>query len=141
MSADQLEDRGACWECISFKQIAVSREARGWPTMMMYSGPSPVNAQHRDWFISYEQGEDQILQHYLMVKWGLFKQGWPDPLRHSTAFGIEDTISGLYHPIVRNELNRARPPSMSSLEIRAAQLVIAERTHLIQGRATHRILL
>ena len=121
MSADQLEDRDARWGCISFEQIAVSREARGWPTMMMYSRPSPATSQHRDWFVSYEQGADQILQHYLMIKWDLFKQGWPDPLRRSTAFGIEDTISGLYHPIVRNELNRARPPSMSALEIRAAR--------------------
>ncbi|MCP3660884.1 MAG: hypothetical protein GY696_00060, partial [Gammaproteobacteria bacterium] len=139
MSADQLEDRDARWGCISFEQIAVSREARGWPTMMMYSRPSPATSQHRDWFVSYEQGADQILQHYLMIKWDMFKQGWPDPLRRSTAFGIEDTISGLYHPIVRNELNRARPPSMSALEIRAARLVIAKRTHLFQGRATHRI--
>ncbi|MCP3664502.1 MAG: hypothetical protein GY696_18765 [Gammaproteobacteria bacterium] len=49
MSADQLEDRGARWGCISFEQIAVSREARGWPTMMMYSWPSLAKSQHRDW--------------------------------------------------------------------------------------------
>ncbi|MCP3664688.1 MAG: hypothetical protein GY696_19720 [Gammaproteobacteria bacterium] len=48
MSAVQLEDRGARWGCISFEQLAVSREARGWPTATMYSGPSPVTAQHRD---------------------------------------------------------------------------------------------
>ena len=97
MSADQLEDRGARWGCISFEQIAVSREARGWPTATMYSGPSPVTAQHRDWFISYEQGAYQNLQHYLKTKWGLFEQGWPVPIRCSTAFCIEDTISGLYN--------------------------------------------
>ncbi|MCP3663300.1 MAG: hypothetical protein GY696_12535 [Gammaproteobacteria bacterium] len=79
MSPDQLEDRGARWGCISFEQIAVSREARGWPTMMMYSRPSHATSQHQDWFVSYEQGADQILQHYLRIKWDLFKQGWPDP--------------------------------------------------------------
>ena len=138
MSADQLEDRGARWGCISFEQIAVSREARGLPVATMYSSPSPETIRHRDLFVSYEQGTYQILQHYLKIKWGLFEQGWPDPIRRSTAFCIEDTISGLYNPAVRNGLNRARPPSMSSLQIRAARLVEAERTHMIRGRSTYK---
>ncbi|MCP3667038.1 MAG: hypothetical protein GY696_31865 [Gammaproteobacteria bacterium] len=33
MSADQLEDRGARWGCISLEQIAVSRKARGNPVL------------------------------------------------------------------------------------------------------------
>ncbi|MCP3666953.1 MAG: hypothetical protein GY696_31415 [Gammaproteobacteria bacterium] len=78
MSADQLEDRGARWGCISLEQIAVSRKARGLPVATLYSSPSPETIQQRDLFISYEQGADQTLKHYLKVKWGLFEQGWPD---------------------------------------------------------------
>ncbi|MCP3667194.1 MAG: hypothetical protein GY696_32660 [Gammaproteobacteria bacterium] len=96
-------------------------------------------SRQRDWFISYKQGADQILQHYLRIKWDLFKQGWPDPLRRSAAFGIEDTISGLYHPTIKNAMYRARPPSMSTLEHRAVQRVIAERIDLIHGTATNRM--
>ncbi|MCP3667193.1 MAG: hypothetical protein GY696_32655 [Gammaproteobacteria bacterium] len=36
MGPDQLEVRGARWGCTSFEQIAVSREARGWPTIIRY---------------------------------------------------------------------------------------------------------
>ena len=89
--------------------------------MIRYSGPSHATSRQREWFISYEQGADQILQHYLRIKWDLFKQGWPDPLRRSAAFDIEDTISGLYHPIVKNAMYRARPHSMSTLEHTAVQ--------------------
>ena len=136
---DQLEARFAHWGCTSFEQIAVSREAREWPIMIRYSGPSHSSSRQREWFISYEQGADQILQHYLRIKWDLFKQGWPDPLGRSAAFGIEDTISGLYHPIVKNAMYRARPPSMSTLEHTAVQRVTAERIALIHCTATHRM--
>ena len=105
--------------------------------MIMYSGPSHATSKQQDWFVSYEQGADQILQQYLRIKWDLFKQGWPDPLGRSTAFGIEDTISGLYHPTIKNAMYRARPPSMSVLELRAVQRVRAERINLIQGTAAH----
>ncbi|MCP3666854.1 MAG: hypothetical protein GY696_30900 [Gammaproteobacteria bacterium] len=137
MSADQLEERGARWGCILLEQIAVSREARGLPVATMYSSPSPETIRHRDLFVSYEQGTYQILQHYLKIKWGLFEQGWPDPVGRSIAFCIKDTISGFYNPVVRNGLSRARPPTTSYLQIRAALLEEAERTRLIQGNSTN----
>ncbi|MCP3665927.1 MAG: hypothetical protein GY696_26090 [Gammaproteobacteria bacterium] len=51
MSPDKLEARGTRWGCISFEQIAVSREAREWPTMIRYSGSSHATSRQRDWFI------------------------------------------------------------------------------------------
>ena len=75
LSADQLEDRGARWGRISLRQIAVSKEARGPPVATLYSVLSPEIIRQRDLFVSYEQGADQALHHYLNVKWGLFEQG------------------------------------------------------------------
>ena len=139
MGPDQLEARGARWGCTFFEQIAVSREARGWPIMSRYSGPSPATSRQREWFVSYEQGADQILQHYLRIKWDLFTQGWPDPLGRSTAFGIEETISGLHHPTIRQAMYLASPPSMAILEQTAVQRVNTERLALIHCIATHRV--
>ncbi|MCP3667547.1 MAG: hypothetical protein GY696_34485 [Gammaproteobacteria bacterium] len=118
MGPDQLEARGARWGCISFEQITASREARKWPILSRYSGPSPATSRQREWFVSYEQGANQILQHYLRIKWDLFTQGWPDPLGRSAAFGIEDTISGLYHPTIKNAMYRASCPPWPHSSIR-----------------------
>ncbi|MCP3667037.1 MAG: hypothetical protein GY696_31860, partial [Gammaproteobacteria bacterium] len=103
----------------------------------LYSSPSPKTIQHRDLFVSYEQGADQTLQHYQKVKWGLFEQGWPDPIGRSIAFGIEDTINGFYNLTVRNGLNKERPPTMSRLQVRAVRLVKAERTCMIHCKFTN----
>ncbi|MCP3666962.1 MAG: hypothetical protein GY696_31465 [Gammaproteobacteria bacterium] len=89
--------------------------------------------------MSHEQGADQILQHYLRIKWDLFTQGWPDPLGHSAAFRIEDTISGLYHPTIKKAMYLASPPSMAALEHTAIQRVNIERMALIHCHATHRM--
>ncbi|MCP3664307.1 MAG: hypothetical protein GY696_17765, partial [Gammaproteobacteria bacterium] len=90
-------------------------------------------------FVSYEQGADQILQHYLRIKWDLFTQGWPDPLGRSTAFGIKETISGLYHPTIKKARYLASPPSMATLKETAIQRVNSERMALIHCTATHRM--
>ena len=85
-------------------------------------------------FVSYEQGADQTLQHYLKVKLGLFKQGWHDPIERSIAFGIKDTINGFYNLVVRNCLNKERLPTMSCLQARAVRPVKAERNRMIHGK-------
>ncbi|MCP3665859.1 MAG: hypothetical protein GY696_25750 [Gammaproteobacteria bacterium] len=54
MGPDQLEARGAHWGCISFEQIAASREARKWPIFSRYSGPSPATARQQERFVSYK---------------------------------------------------------------------------------------
>ncbi|MCP3662184.1 MAG: hypothetical protein GY696_06770, partial [Gammaproteobacteria bacterium] len=69
----------------------------------------------------------------------MFKQGWPDPLGRSAAFGIEDTISRLYHPTVKNAMYRASPPSMATLEHTSIQRVNIERMALNNCHATHRM--
>ncbi|MCP3662138.1 MAG: hypothetical protein GY696_06520 [Gammaproteobacteria bacterium] len=139
MGPDQLEARGARWGCISFEQITASREARKWPILSRYSGQSPATARQGDRFVSYEQGADQILQHYLRIKWDLFTQGWPDPLGRSAAFGIEDNISGTYHPTIKKAMYLASPPSMAALEHTAIQRVNIELMALIHCQATHRM--
>ena len=139
MGPDQLEARGAHWGCISFEQIAASREARKWPIFCRYSGLSPATARQRERFVSYEQGAGQILQYYLRIKWELYTQGWPDPLGRSIAFGIEETISGLYHPTIKQAMYLSSPPTMATLEQTAVQRVNTEQLALIHCTATHRV--
>ncbi|MCP3665179.1 MAG: hypothetical protein GY696_22220 [Gammaproteobacteria bacterium] len=66
------------WGRISLEQIEVSMKARGPPGVALYSDPDPVAIEQRDLFLSYQQGMDQAITHYLNVKWSLFEQGWPD---------------------------------------------------------------
>ncbi|MCP3661942.1 MAG: hypothetical protein GY696_05495 [Gammaproteobacteria bacterium] len=138
MSADQLEDRGARWGHISLRQIAVSKRARGPPVVTLHSVPDPEIIRQRDLFLSYEQGADQALNHYLNVNWGLFEQGWPDPTRRSIAFGIEDTVNGIQNRAVRNGLDKECMATPSDLRVRAVQLVKTERTHMIYDQSTNR---
>ncbi|MCP3664835.1 MAG: hypothetical protein GY696_20465 [Gammaproteobacteria bacterium] len=53
---------------------------------------------------SYEQGLNQSVAHYLDVKKALFKRGWPNSAKRSTAFFILDTLQGLC--IVRSNLDK-----------------------------------
>ncbi|MCP3662451.1 MAG: hypothetical protein GY696_08160 [Gammaproteobacteria bacterium] len=98
MGPDQLEARGARWGCISFEQITASREARKWPILSRYSGPSPATARQRERFVSYEQSADQVLQHYLRIKWDLFTQGWLDPLSAAPPSGSKRSSAGSTTP-------------------------------------------
>ena len=127
MSAWQLEERAACLGHISLEQLEASMEARKQPGIALYPGSDPGSTEQQDLFRSYEQDVNQAVTHYLEVKWGLFERGWPDPARRSIAFGIADSVQGIYNGAVSCSLDHECIRTFKDLLDRVVILVWRER--------------
>ena len=107
----------------------------GPPLVALYSDPDPGAIKQKDLFLSYQQGIDQAITHYLNVKWSLFEQGWPNPARRSIAFGIEDNVNGIHNRTIRKSLDKECVATFSALFSRVVQRIKTERTHMSYGKS------
>ncbi|MCP3666003.1 MAG: hypothetical protein GY696_26485 [Gammaproteobacteria bacterium] len=112
---------------ISLEQIETSMEARKQPGVYFYPETDPGSTKQQDLFRSYQQGMDQVVTHYLNVKWSLFEQEWPDPARCSIAFEIEDAVQGIHNRAVRCSLDRDCVETFQVLCSRSVHQVMRER--------------